>query len=400
MRVFILIFFSSIYLFSCTVCDTKNSNNETLVGRNFDWSQTQGQINFIPQNSNNFGIVLLTQDDIDMPYEGMNTQGLFIAISAVPHSPTFTNPLKPIRKSLEMVKIILQKASTIEEAVDIFDDYSIAFGEFLGNPLIHFKIVQKDGNSVIVEFVKSKMVVIEDKRAKIMTNHYLESEASAPNKSSFKRYNIVQNSVDKIERVEHLFALLNRVKQSDTVWSTIYNLNRQEIYIKYQEQKIVKFSLKDELYGQKEAIFYNMKTPNRKEILINKSSLLQIRPHFGYGSSNSRHYGARILLNSSDIQAYGLEITDFKSDNNHFQAVGIVLEQRLWEWFNMSIGTVGYLNYGEKRENIIGLVSNLGFEPNNHIPFRPFITYRSDTIFAKEKTKLLHSVSVGFKFEF
>jgi hypothetical protein len=64
----------------------------------------------------------------------------------------------------------------------------------------------------------------------------------------------------------------------------------------------------------------------------------------------------------------------------------------------MSIGTIGYFDH--KNQNSIGLVSNLGWEPNNHIPFRPFITYRNDIIFAKDKTETLHSISAGFKFEF
>ena len=81
-------------------------------------------------------------------------------------------------------------------------------------------------------------------------------------------------------------------------------------------------------------------------------------------------------------------------------AIGIVLEQRLFEWFNMSIGTVGYFNYGVDRSNVIGLTSNLGWEPNNHnIPFKPFVTYRSDTIFA-DNIETINSISIGFNIEF
>ncbi|MCL0047233.1 hypothetical protein M1M98_03105 [Thermodesulfovibrionales bacterium] len=80
-------------------------------------------------------------------------------------------------------------------------------------------------------------------------------------------------------------------------------------------------------------------------------------------------------------------------------AIGIVLEQRLFEWFNMSIGTVGYFNYGVDHSNVIGLTSNLGWEPNNHIPFKPIVTYRSDTIFA-DNIETINSISIGFNIEF
>ncbi len=46
----------------------------------------------------------------------------------------------------------------------------------------------------------------------------------------------------------------------------------------------------------------------------------------------------------------------------------------------MSIGTIRYFDYGVESENIIGLSSNIGWEPDNNIPF---ITY---------------SISIGFNF--
>ena len=133
------------------------------------------------------------------------------------------------------------------------------------------------------------------------------------------------------------------------------------------------------------------------EVLV-EHSILKIRPHFGYGTEESEHYGLRALLNSSDTQAYGLELTKFKTKDDDFSTIGMVLEQRLWGWFNMSIGTVGYFDY--QNENTVGLVSNLGWEPDNHIPFKPFVTYRNDTIFRKDKTDSMHSISAGFNFEF
>ncbi len=401
MKAFLLILFYSSYLFSCTLCHTQNVEHETLVGRNFDWSSSGGKINFIPANNRYFGMVLLTQKGSNMPYEGMNTKGLFVGISAVSHTSTTLNPFKPIRKSLEMVRVLLQEASNIEEAIKLFDRYSIAFGEFLGNPLIHFKIVQKDGQSVVVEFVENRMVIVRDERAKIMTNHYLSNGSiKSENKTSYKRYKIVKDNLHKSNSVEKLFKLLDSVKQPHTVWTSIYNLREQVIYVKYQEGEIKKFRLKDELYQNREAYHYDMKNFNQKRLMVEKDAKFKIRTHFGYGSENTKHYGARILLNSSDTQSYGLEISKFKRENNDFEAIGIVLEQRLWEWFSMSIGTVGYFDYEVKGENVMGLVSNLGWEPNNHIPFKPYITYRSDTIFGKEKTKVLHSISVGFTFEF
>jgi penicillin V acylase-like amidase (Ntn superfamily) len=398
-KIFILILIIQSTLFSCTIFDTKSSRDEVLVGRNFDYSKNSGQINFIPSTNNSYGVVLLSLDNPNMPYEGMNDRGLVVAILAVPNTQTTLNLLKPIRKSLEMVKVILQKASNIDEAVEQFDRYSIAFGQFLGNPLIHFKIVQKDGDSAVVEFVNNKKVIIRGNESKILTNHYLsDTSIKADSNSSLARFNIIKNSLKKSSSVQDVFEILKKCKQKDTLWSTLYNLTKQEIYLSYKDGKIVKFNLKDELYKNREPFFYSMQNLKEKKSLVNTISTLQIRPHFGYGNQNTTHYGTRILLNSSDTQAYGLEVTEFKTKDDDFLAIGIVLEQRLWEWFGMSIGTIGYFDH--KDQNSVGLVSNLGWEPNNHIPFRPFITYRNDIIFAKDKIDTLQSISAGFKFEF
>ncbi len=136
---------------------------------------------------------------------------------------------------------------------------------------------------------------------------------------------------------------------------------------------------------------------------------LIIRPQAGYGyldssAFNNRggiyHAGARILLNAGETRLYGLEVSRFDLDNgDNFISLGIVLEQKLWDWFNMSIGTVGYFGYGVDSKNPIGLMTNLGWEPRSNNAFKPFITYRNDIIFS-DKTDIAHSISAGFTLEF
>ncbi len=137
------------------------------------------------------------------------------------------------------------------------------------------------------------------------------------------------------------------------------------------------------------------------------SSSLIIRPHGGYGYSHSsgsgnngaiHHVGARILLPATDFKRFGLEISHFDAEcGEKFTSIGIILEQRMWNWFNNSIGTVGYFDFGDNSENIVGLMSNLGWEPNWEKQIKPFITYRSDVIFSNKITSI-HSVSVGISF--
>ena len=134
-----------------------------------------------------------------------------------------------------------------------------------------------------------------------------------------------------------------------------------------------------------------------------------LRPHAGYGyisSSDSEyegavyHAGGRLLLGAGENKKYGLEATYFElDDKTDFFSCGIVLEQKLWGWFNMSIGTVGYFNYGPDSDNTIGLTTNLGWEPDSFKKLTPFITYRNDMIL-HDNTAIVNSLSVGLAWHF
>ena len=386
----------------CTIFHIVDKNGNVLVGRNFDSEGEGGKIWFIPSNDKYNGMAILEQLGPNMPYEGINDKGLFVGISAVPKTRTPFSFIKPIRKSLEMVKLILARAQTVDEALGLFSKYTVAFGVFLGNPVVHYMIVDKEGNSAIVEYVDNKIVVIKDTfNSRIMTNHFISKpEVESDNKTSFERYNTVKNNIGKIHTVEDVQNLLKQVCQNTTLWSNIYDLNRQLIYVSYKDSPTVIFNLKDELYKGRHGYALNC-LPGKKSLkyIENKVRVI-LRPHFGYGYMGRErisHYGIRLLLPAGSTKRYGVEFTKF---NKFFMMAGIVLEQRLFEWFNMSIGTVGYFNYkSDQNNNVVGLVSNLGWEPDNHIPFKPFVTYRSDVILEKP-VKSISSIVVGFNFEF
>jgi hypothetical protein len=389
-------------LWACSLFDIKSADDSILVGRNFDWSGSDGKVAFYPATSRTHGMMLISQDNTEMPYEGMNDQGLFVGISAVPYSPTFYNVLMPTRKSLSMVKEVLSRASTIDEAIDVFEMFNINFGQFLGNPLIHFKIVHQSGEKVVIEFVDDKMVVVREPQAcTVMTNHYNSTLAIEPDsKTSKERYATLNDGLAMATTKEHIYEALSSVEQPDTLWSNVYDLTLQVAYLKLKGQERVLVNLKDELYTIQTPHYFTFSKLADKEPqpIESSSGGVLIRPHFGYGTEGLSHVGGRLLLAVNRYQKYGLEVTNFSNSSQNFNAVGIMLEQRLWNWFNMSMGTVGYLGYGDDKENTFGFSTNLGWEPDNNIPFLPFVTFRSDFIFAQQGFNALSSVSIGFAF--
>lgn len=115
------------------------------------------------------------------------------------------------------------------------------------------------------------------------------------------------------------------------------------------------------------------------------------------------HVGGRFQLNSSATQSYGLEASYVVPVANggagRYLALGIVLEQTLWEWFYMAIGTVGYVGVHGTARQPFGIVSDLGVGHLFADRFRPSITYRSEFIFASP-TVTIDSLSVGLDVAF
>lgn len=140
-----------------------------------------------------------------------------------------------------------------------------------------------------------------------------------------------------------------------------------------------------------------------------------IRPHIGVGytsasgdgaSGTSRHAGARVLLGAGGTKSYGLEVTyidaytqeDDKPDTEYL-GVGIVLERKPFESFNIGIGTIGYLGIGDNTDNTFGIVATVAWEPDYPGMLKPFIGYRSDMIF-DDSTLTIHSITAGIRLRF
>ena len=402
--VFFLLSFSLI-AHACTVFQVTDEAGNVRCGRNFDWNKDGGTIWFIPAQAEDHGFLIIEQEGFDYPYEGMNDQGLFIAIAAVPKTKTPFSILKQIRISCEMVTIVLQKAGTVEQAIPLFHKYSIIFGTHLGYPLIHYMVVDKEGNSAIVEFVDKKMVVTRnEKKYQVMTNHYVsETETLSQTSNSGKRYAIIDETCSNEKPSQELvWKLLEEVSQKSTIWSNVYDLNDQYIYISYKDEQPVAFSLKDQLYKGAHGYYLSNLDAAKSINYLHKTQNFLFRPETGFGligNAGIYHAGFRLLLNSGNNQRYGLDVTYFKSKDDEFVSVGIVLEQILFGWFNSSIGTIGYFDYGKDNDKLFGITSNLGWEPDNHIPIKPFVTWRNDIIFGS-KIENVNSISIGFDFVF
>jgi len=115
------------------------------------------------------------------------------------------------------------------------------------------------------------------------------------------------------------------------------------------------------------------------------------------------HVGGRFQLAAGATRSYGLEtsyvVPVADGTAGRYVAVGVVLEQTLWNWFYMAIGTIGYVGVGGTARNPFGVVTYLGVGHVFWGHLRPSLTYRSEFIFASP-TVTIDSLSLAIDVAF
>ncbi len=117
----------------------------------------------------------------------------------------------------------------------------------------------------------------------------------------------------------------------------------------------------------------------------------------------SYSYGLKAMLTANDKQRYGIKVDNIVFvDNNDSNvsnlSVGIFLEQVLYRYFNMGIGTVGYINLSNSGYNPFGIYTHLGFEYPLAKRYHFLLGYESDFIFGQPfTTNASFQVGIGVK---
>ena len=155
------------------------------------------------------------------------------------------------------------------------------------------------------------------------------------------------------------------------------------------------------IYGQTEKEMIDESSADKATVMIRLGSSV------GYCSADdikglSYTYGLKILLMANDFQRYGVKIDHLNilTDEKHsFLSTGLFIEQIVLKYFNMGIGTVGYINTVQWGENPFGLYTHLGFEYNFNKWFSIVTAYQSEFIFRKSFTmNNAFLLEIGFKF--
>ena len=237
----------------CTAFVVKNENGNVLFGRNFDFEYAPSlQLYTMPDNGYasvstvNLAFAGYSEDNLPdgsffncfltlaapfLPFDGMNEKGLAIALLAVPEAEVPYNPNKITLNTTTAIRLVLDKAATVEEAVGLLKQYNIYFS---GGIECHYLIADASGHSVLVEYVNQELCVVEAEAEYQIASNFIAYDGLNIGEgfTEFERYDKIQNAIETnggILKASQAVQLLASAGVFDgdadkLQWSVLYNL--------------------------------------------------------------------------------------------------------------------------------------------------------------------------------
>ena len=169
--------------------------------------------------------------------DGMNEKGLAICVLKLEGAPTCQNTGKEKITTTSAMRMVLDKAANVGEALELLQNYDMESS--LPEGSFHFQIVDIEGHSVVLEYCKNAMTVL---KKNYVTNFYLANSMNGLG-HGYDRYKILEAVLsfreDTTKNLKPLprmnkheaMSLLELVSQEETEdttsmtqWSVIYDL--------------------------------------------------------------------------------------------------------------------------------------------------------------------------------
>ncbi|MCM1118512.1 MAG: linear amide C-N hydrolase [bacterium] len=243
----------------CTCFVVKNEQDEILYGRNFDYGYYSPTLQVFTNPKNGYASVstvnlsfigysegnlpegsvfnkFLTLAAPYLPCDGINEKGVAIASLSVPEVEPPYDSNKVTLNSTTATRLVLDKAATVEEAVELLRNYNIYFSEDIG---CHYLIADASGHSVIVEYYDNELQIVEtDSNYQIASNFIAYNGVNiGGGGTEFKRYDTVEKEIldnNGVLNEDNAVSLLAEVGVRDgdidnLQWSVVYNLTKGEV---------------------------------------------------------------------------------------------------------------------------------------------------------------------------
>ena len=175
------------------------------------------------------------------PLDGINEKGLAVGVLQLQAEPTDQNTEKPDVDTTLAIRLMLDKAATVDEAVALLRQYDMHAS---AGGCYHFQIADATGRSVVVEYVRDELVVVERQDGFLAaTNFYLSDVPFTYEPQGMDRYEGMKETLTEKNNMltaEEGMALLLKValqgtppdalgRSYSTQWSSIYNLSEPSL---------------------------------------------------------------------------------------------------------------------------------------------------------------------------
>lgn len=168
--------------------------------------------------------------------DGMNHCGVAVADMSVRGVKTPYDPAKPnIIHSLAM-RLILDYATSTDEAVELLRQYNVYFVAVQ----CHLLIADSSGKSVVVEFIDGEMKTTPARENwQVCTNHEICGKSEEENDAACNRYRIASDKLAAMDgsiSTSDVMDVMETVKQPTTMWTSVYNLSTGDFRFAYRRQ--------------------------------------------------------------------------------------------------------------------------------------------------------------------
>lgn len=237
--------------FSCT-CFSAFGEGNRLLGRNYDWSESSTYFILFTNPPNGYASVS-TVDlgffDYDHdkspassnnqntlrtlpyhPFDGMNEKGVAVGMNALAEAKSPYDPSKVTIGELQLIRLVLDYASSTQEAIILIQQYNIR----MEDPPIHYLIADSSGHSVIIEFVNGEMEIIDNSSPWQVTTNFVITGLTDPQNAPCWRYRSAYETLNNNHGIlseSEATSLLQNVSLSITRWSTVFNLTSGQLQI-------------------------------------------------------------------------------------------------------------------------------------------------------------------------
>jgi hypothetical protein len=241
---------------ACSLFAALADPDNLLYGRNFDWDPSPALLLFTHPTDGYASVSVVDiaylgftsasaqdlgsrspsdlEDLLDapfLPFDGMNETGLAIGMAAVPPGDMQVDPAKPTSDSLLAIRLILDQAASVDEAISILRFYNIDMG---GGPDIHYLIADAAGAAALVEFTNGEMIVTRNDQPWHLATNFLVAAAPGEPEGQCWRYDLIAQTLGDsggILTPESALELLNAVAQPNTQWSIVYEMSKLQVNI-------------------------------------------------------------------------------------------------------------------------------------------------------------------------